>query len=87
MYATDLLHPRRGEVFEEMHNTSDDGREHNSSTTADAGQRATQRTHAVSQDEFEANLDLVDCSECGRQFNLGAQSYFGPRCPSCRTDD
>ena len=71
-------------MFEEITNTSDDGREHNSTTTADAGQRAT---HTVSQDEFEANLDLVECSECSQQFNLGAQSYYGPRCPRCRTND
>lgn len=70
-----------------MSDTSDDGREHSFSTTADAGQHATQRTHAADQDEFEANLVFVDCSECGRQFNLGARSYFGPRCPSYRTDD
>ncbi|GAA0460006.1 hypothetical protein GCM10008985_15500 [Halococcus dombrowskii] len=44
-----------------------------------------QRTHTASQDEIEANYDLVDCSECGQQFNLGAQTYYGPRCPSCRT--
>ena len=69
-------------MFEETTDTSDDGREHNSTT--DIGQRAT---HTVSQNEFEANLDLVECSECGQQFNLGAQSYYGPRCPRCRTDD
>ncbi|GAA0448945.1 hypothetical protein GCM10008985_00340 [Halococcus dombrowskii] len=55
--------------------------------TSDDSQHATQRTHTVSQDGFEANFDLVDCSECGKQFNLGAQSYYGSRCPSCRTDD
>lgn len=37
-----------------------------------------------SQDEFEASMDLVDCTECGQEFNLGAQPYYGPRCPSCR---
>ena len=56
---------------EEAKAIGDDGRE--------------QRTHTVSQDEYEANLDLVDCSECGQQFNLGAQAYYGPCCPTCRT--
>lgn len=68
-----------------MNNTSDSDREHSLSTT-DGSQHVTQRSDTMSQGEFEANLDLVECNECGRQFNLGAQSYFGPRCPSCRTD-
>jgi Zn finger protein HypA/HybF involved in hydrogenase expression len=37
-----------------------------------------------SQDEYEASTNLVDCMECGEEFNLGVQPYFGPRCPSCR---
>jgi len=39
---------------------------------------------AFSQDEFEASRNLIDCEDCGTEFNLGAQPYFGPRCPSCR---
>ncbi|EMA56297.1 hypothetical protein [Halococcus thailandensis] len=69
-----------------MNNTTDSDREHSSNITDDS-QHATQHTHTVSQDEFEANFDLVGCSECGKQFNLGVQSYYGSRCPSCRTDD
>ena len=61
-----------------MNDVSDDCREHSPDT---------QRTHTVTQDEYEASLALIDCSECGRQFNLGAQSYYGPRCPNCRTND
>ena len=53
--------------------------------TKSAGDDAReQRTH-TSQDEYEADLDLVNCSECDQQFDLGAQPYYGPRCPSCRT--
>ena len=37
-----------------------------------------------SQHEFEASRNLIDCEDCGTEFNLGAQPYFGPRCPLCR---
>lgn len=37
-----------------------------------------------SQNEFDASINLVDCQECGTDFNLGAKPYFGPCCPSCR---
>lgn len=39
---------------------------------------------AMNQDEFEAALDIVKCKECGQEFNLGAQMYYGPLCPSCK---
>ncbi|WP_160135672.1 hypothetical protein [Halococcus salsus] len=38
----------------------------------------------MSQEQFAANLDLVDCEECGTEFNLGGQSYFAPLCPDCK---
>jgi|AntDeeMinimDraft_5_1070356.scaffolds.fasta_scaffold06267_5 Zn finger protein HypA/HybF involved in hydrogenase expression len=47
--------------------------------------RGCEETHQTfSQDEFDASMNLVDCEDCGTEFNLGVQPYFGPRCPSCR---
>ena len=40
----------------------------------------------MSQEQFAANLDLVDCEECGTQFNLGGVSYYGPLCPDCNQE-
>jgi Zn finger protein HypA/HybF involved in hydrogenase expression len=54
-----------------------------------APRRDEDSCRTFSQDEYEASKNLVDCTECGEEFNLGVQPYFGPRCPSCRaaTDD
>ena len=40
----------------------------------------------MSQDEFEASFNLVECCICGKQFNLGAQRYFDNKCPDCRDE-
>jgi Zn finger protein HypA/HybF involved in hydrogenase expression len=37
----------------------------------------------INHDEFEASFDLVDCRNCGRPFNLGAQTYYTNLCPKC----
>ena len=41
---------------------------------------------ALSQSEFEANFDLVECREFNQEFNLGGQMYYDNLCPSCRTE-
>jgi phage FluMu protein Com len=38
----------------------------------------------MSQDEFEANYELIECRDCGTQFNLGAQHYYDNKCPECK---
>lgn len=38
----------------------------------------------MTQDEFEANFQLIECRECGTEFNLGAQMYYDNLCPSCK---
>ena len=32
----------------------------------------------------EHDPDLVDCRDCGREFDLALQPYYGPLCPDCR---
>mgnify|MGYP006934449374 FL=1 len=39
---------------------------------------------SIGQDEFEASYELIECRECGTQFNLGAQMYYDNLCPSCK---
>ena len=31
--------------------------------------------------------DIVECNDCGRQFDLNQQGYYGPVCPECRGSD
>jgi len=31
--------------------------------------------------------DIVECKECGRQFDANRQGYYGPLCPECRNSD
>jgi len=38
----------------------------------------------MSQDEFEASYELVECRECATKFNLGAQFYYDNLCPECK---
>ena len=38
------------------------------------------------QDEFEANFELVECRDCGAEFNLGAQMYYDSLCPDCKNE-
>lgn len=32
----------------------------------------------------EPAADVMECSSCGDEFRLDRQSYYGPKCPSCR---
>lgn len=31
----------------------------------------------------ERDTEIRDCIDCGKQYNLSQQSYYGPRCPEC----
>lgn len=35
----------------------------------------------------EHDPDLRDCADCGRQYDLSRQDYYGPKCPSCTEDE
>lgn len=38
----------------------------------------------MSQREFEAEYQEVECRECGTHFNLGGQDYYDNLCPKCK---
>lgn len=31
--------------------------------------------------------DIIECSNCGRQFDLAQQNYYSGLCPSCQKDE
>lgn len=47
----------------------------------------TENEQSMSQDEFEASFDLIECRKCSSQFNLGAQPYYTNLCPKCYSSD
>jgi hypothetical protein len=31
--------------------------------------------------------EIVECTDCGSEFNLAAQAYYDNRCPSCKREE
>lgn len=35
---------------------------------------------------MEQDREIIECRECGSEFNLAAQHYYDNLCPSCQED-